>query len=581
MRRSGGDSDARPSAEASGSAAASGAASVHGGVKETAESLIIAFILAFVFRAFVVEAFVIPTGSMAPTLYGKHGTIVCRDCGTEFAYGLHDGVVQARHEVSAQTAAICPNCNHTNTGLKTNDRARNAESGDRILVLKWPFDIGGDLLGPARWDVVVFKNPAEPDQNFIKRLAGEPGEVLMLMDGDVYTVATADLSAAARDALDGLRAEKYALRTGAASGRLSPVPRFVRDELERKLRIARKTRMAQRSLWFTVYDHDYPPQTPDAGQPRWRAGLRSGSGWDTSHRRIRFTDVGRVDDYIELVGKPIVSTCAYNVSPHMLRPHGVPVSDMRIRFVLTPEDGAGAVRIRLVKRDRAFWATLRADGVVTLSGTRRGAAASTARELASVRLRRFAAGRPVDVAFENVDYRVAVYVDGVEVLATSSDADDPASYRPDVHDVMTTHARSTSVSPRIYASGGAFALSHVVVDRDVYYTNTGFSGDAKGVGAWASAGWGTAGHPILLRDDEFFMLGDNSAASKDSRLWDKVDDQFRRRGSGFQLGTVPRDQLVGKAFFVYWPMGHRLPWLPAPLNRIGLIPDVGRMRWIR
>ncbi len=41
-------------------------------VKETVESILVAFILAFVFRAFVVEAFVIPTGSMAPTLYGAH-----------------------------------------------------------------------------------------------------------------------------------------------------------------------------------------------------------------------------------------------------------------------------------------------------------------------------------------------------------------------------------------------------------------------------------------------------------------------------------------------------------------------------
>ena len=41
-----------------------------GNVKETIESILVAFILAFVFRAFVVEAFVIPTGSMAPTLLG-------------------------------------------------------------------------------------------------------------------------------------------------------------------------------------------------------------------------------------------------------------------------------------------------------------------------------------------------------------------------------------------------------------------------------------------------------------------------------------------------------------------------------
>ena len=41
-------------------------------IKDTLISIMIAFTMAFVFRGFVVEAFVIPTGSMAPTLMGAH-----------------------------------------------------------------------------------------------------------------------------------------------------------------------------------------------------------------------------------------------------------------------------------------------------------------------------------------------------------------------------------------------------------------------------------------------------------------------------------------------------------------------------
>ena len=41
-------------------------------VKETVTSIVIAFVMAFVARGFVVEAFLIPTGSMAPTLMGAH-----------------------------------------------------------------------------------------------------------------------------------------------------------------------------------------------------------------------------------------------------------------------------------------------------------------------------------------------------------------------------------------------------------------------------------------------------------------------------------------------------------------------------
>src|ERR1700740_966168 len=56
--------------------------------KETIESILVAFILAFIFRAFVVEAFVIPTGSMAPTLYGAHVRYHCADCGYTFDVGI-------------------------------------------------------------------------------------------------------------------------------------------------------------------------------------------------------------------------------------------------------------------------------------------------------------------------------------------------------------------------------------------------------------------------------------------------------------------------------------------------------------
>jgi hypothetical protein len=42
-----------------------------GGV-DTFQGLIVAFAMAMAFRGFVLEGFVIPTGSMAPTLLGQH-----------------------------------------------------------------------------------------------------------------------------------------------------------------------------------------------------------------------------------------------------------------------------------------------------------------------------------------------------------------------------------------------------------------------------------------------------------------------------------------------------------------------------
>ena len=87
-------------------------------IKETIESILVAFILAFIFRAFVVEAFVIPTGSMAPTLLGAHMRFRCPDCGYTF-----DVNYSSRNEEESEdmrlppgrlspTDIYCPNCGY-------------------------------------------------------------------------------------------------------------------------------------------------------------------------------------------------------------------------------------------------------------------------------------------------------------------------------------------------------------------------------------------------------------------------------------------------------------------------------------
>jgi len=79
-----------------------------GNVKETVESILVAFILAFIFRAFVVEAFVIPTGSMAPTLYGAHMRFRCPDCGYSFDVGYSAPRSQGDEEPNIPASADQP-----------------------------------------------------------------------------------------------------------------------------------------------------------------------------------------------------------------------------------------------------------------------------------------------------------------------------------------------------------------------------------------------------------------------------------------------------------------------------------------
>ena len=544
------------------------------GPRDTIEPIVVALILAFVFRAFVVEAFVIPTGSMAPTLYGAHGTIVCEDCGTEFAYGLRDlSDARSLRVVEASDRAICPNCNHHNTNLAINDRKRNTESGDRILVLKWPFDMGGERWGPQRWDVTVFKDPSDGTTNFIKRLVGVPNEVLMIVDGDVYTVPTDELSSKARDELESIRHQKHELRVGLRRGRLDSISKRLQNELYKKLRIAQKSKVAQEQLWFPVYDHDYPPRQLEPNQPSWRAPKKEKSGWDASTRRVRFEDKGVELDSIYLDRKPIRAEVAYNIAS---QPSPF-VGDQRVRCVFTPTTKEGRLQIRLGKHGRVFWATIDFDGEVAITEAMAPHPNST-KPMVSAKLPPLVPGESIEVSFRNVDFQLSIDVGGETVLSTSSISGSPGYYGPDIRKILRYRQRKgTPVAPSIYGSGGSFELTHLAVDRDAYYYQNPRA-QALG-GPWPSGGWGSVESPIMLRDGEYFMLGDNTAASKDARLWDRAGPHMEARGDGFQLGTVPRDQLIGKAFFVYWPSAHRVEWLP--FLKFGIVPDVGRMRWIR
>lgn len=73
----------------------------------------------------------------------------------------------------------------------------------------------------------------------------------------------------------------------------------------------------------------------------------------------------------------------------------------------------------------------------------------------------------------------------------------------------------------------------------------GYQGYSHALGPGRDPQYLTSNNATLtLGDDEFFMLGDNTENSSDSRFW----------------GTVPRSHLVGKAAFVWWPFSRRWGW---------------------
>jgi signal peptidase I len=108
-------------------------------VREYAESIIIAVVLALVIRTFVVQAFKIPSGSMEDTLLiGDHILV------NKMAYGL------------------------------------------QVPFSDTQLDLFGLLDGPQRGDIVVFPFPRDPTRDFIKRVVGLPGERIEVRNHRVY-----------------------------------------------------------------------------------------------------------------------------------------------------------------------------------------------------------------------------------------------------------------------------------------------------------------------------------------------------------------------------------------------------------
>jgi signal peptidase I len=60
--------------------------------------------------------------------------------------------------------------------------------------------------------------------------------------------------------------------------------------------------------------------------------------------------------------------------------------------------------------------------------------------------------------------------------------------------------------------------------------------------------WGSPDHPAKLSEDEYFVLGDFSRASYDSRLW-------KRGAPGHNPFAVPESHLYGIVTHTYWPPG--------------------------
>ena len=109
--------------------------------RDFVEQIAIAVVLALLFRGFEGEAFVIPTGSMAPTLMGMHKDIACEKCG----HSIRVGAVVERPPAGT---AECPSCHYVNS-IDPREKNEISFSGDRIVVNKFAYQFWDPECGTS------------------------------------------------------------------------------------------------------------------------------------------------------------------------------------------------------------------------------------------------------------------------------------------------------------------------------------------------------------------------------------------------------------------------------------------------
>jgi signal peptidase I len=492
--------ETRPSETPADSAPASVPAPSSGLARQTVDFIVVLALSILLFRTFAAEAYIVPTGSMAPTLLGNHKELICPNCSFRFPMGLDEEGVAGR--------AVCPNCGQD--GL--DDLPAIDCNGDRVLVQKFLYDI----RRPGRWEVAVFHFPGDTSQAYVKRVVGLPGERIQIDRGDILVNG----------------------------------------------KIARKTLREQRAIRVLVFDNNFVPHDV-ARYPRWvfrrgAFGRSLPSGWRAEGSKlVHETPEGPASDRYDWVEyhhwgpdrqnySPIRDFTGYNGSN--IRGENV-VSDLMLEARVAPAQDVPSVAVRIDSGSDRFLIEIPVAGGKeprpTLKVRRNNRLVALSNSVGELKPMRSESDRGSLLEVSVMDRRLSVAIDGVLAF-------DPVDYENPLA------GPGTGVYPVGFgAKEGSLSLSDVRVFRDVYYTSALAYTPRRPFGVEA---------PYTLGHDEFFVLGDNSPVSNDSRFW---------------VGSpvVPGELFLGKPFLVH------LPGQAVPLQVFGRsfywVPDPREIRYIR
>ena len=456
--------------------------------RENIEALTIAVIVALLFKYFILEISKIPSGSMQPTLMGNPETQVF----------------------------------------------------DRVLVDKFSMH----FRDPRRFEVVVFKHPLERSRVMVKRLVGMPGEMLRILNGDLWT----------------------------------------RPDESAEWTILRRPRAVQEEMWKPL-DPASPKRTS------WSA-VGSDAGWRFSGRDItasgpgtlQFRNGGHVrDQYLD--GYP--DALRGEIKSFTPRAGKNYVGDLRVSGEIRAEESLEWLAVTLTEGLRTY--EFRIPGPASAEGARaeirvRGLEAGGEETVEFGELDAMRAGRALSFAAQNLDDRLALEIDGDLVASVEI----PSSSRQEA-------------AVRLELIGAGAELEDLQVERDVYYVpppsrsqwevtipdghyvmlgdNTQDSADGRDWQAMRYAWTGESGDEVDARGN-FRGEGENPTpgVGREGEASLRFRDEWGERhwfaradsrptGPAVPQKVVPRELILGRAMAVFWPLKPhkglwRLTWLP-------------------
>ena len=509
-------------------------------LRETVESVVIAFVLAFLFRAFEAEAFVIPTGSMAPTLQGRHKDVFCPECGFNYRASASQENPDNENRIKVRSC-VCPSCGYLQ---KVADET--SYNGDRILVSKFAYE----LREPERWDVIVFRYPGNAKMNYIKRLVGLPNEIIRIAYGDIFRAPN-----------------NSAENTSPQFTILRKTP----DKLRAMLHLIHDNRYLSQNLiragWPERWQTD--SQNSESGTGVWQSQITSHSSHSSQGKQTWTIDGSNTDQtrwirYRHFIpehwqqvpphGSLVVpdrpslihDSYAYNMSgPPVNSSYRVGpfnwVGDLALECNVTVQSNEGELILELIEGGVTFHCQFDiSTGTATLSIDQGQVSFDSNKDDNFLPKAKTSVNGPgtYRLMLTNVDDQLVLWVNGKHVPFAMD-----TTY-PRLQNVVST---AQDRSPAAVGTRGAtLQINRLKIFRDVYYIA---SHNVISSGRYHAGHMDTSESvEFEMKGQQYFVLGDNSPASKDSRLW-----SVNRPGESRVEHYVDRDLLIGKALFIYWP----------------------------